>query len=205
MVKLFKYRTKEQEADTLASFLPDGRPFLAKRYSGTTLRGLLLGLGQECLRAEGHLNDMTHEHDIRTTTWLIEEWESALGIPDDCIPVANTLEQRRKNVLLKLSALGLQTQKDYEDLAAVLGGTITIEKGGEYGIFPFTSFPIEFFDAPMTARFTWRIKIYNIDPPCIFPFNNLFPICFSSGISNIIECLFTKLKPYNTDLKFVYP
>lgn len=204
--RLFKTKTQLEHSTTLASFLPNGRPFLAKGIPQTNLYKLIYGLAAECARAENLLNDITYEHEIGQTTLLIEEWESALGIPDDCFPKATTLAERRRNVLLKLGGLGLQTAKDFIDLAAVFGVTITIDVGRCYGMFPYNcAFPITFMDSPQTARFTWRVNMWNITPPCIFPFVNLFPICFSSGASNIIECFFNKLRPSNTILTFRYP
>lgn len=202
--RLFKTKTVEQQTETLASFLPGGKPFLAKRLPQTTLYKLLYGLAVETARAEGLLNDLTYEHEIGQTSLLISRWEAALGIPDDCFSIEGSLEQRRKNVLLKLGGLGLQTEADFIDLAAVFGMQITIEKGAAYSFFPFnTLFPIEFVDCPATARFTWRIRLSSVTPACIFPFNNLFPVCFSDGFGTIVECFFNKLKPANTDLIFI--
>jgi len=41
---------------------------------------------------------------------FLDEWERALGIPDDCFDLANTDDERRINILTKLAALGVQTE-----------------------------------------------------------------------------------------------
>lgn len=203
--KLFKDKTDSQQQEMLASFVPSGRPFLAKRFPQATLYKLLWGLALECGRAEGLLNDITLEHEIYQTTYLIDQWESALGIPDDCIPIGSTIEERRRNVLIKLGAMGLQTEQDWVDFIAMLGWTATIRTGRCYGILPFScTFPFYFFAQPSDARFDWEITVDFGVPRCIFPFATLFPLCFSDGVTNILTCLFDKLKPTNTNLRIVY-
>lgn len=202
----FKSKSKEEQQQSLASFLPNGRVFLAKALPTTNLYKLLYGLAVEIARVEGVINDIASEHDIRTTTLLIEEWERALGIPDDCFPGTGDLATRRNHVLIKLASLGVQTEQDFIDLATIFGFTITIEKMAEFTIFPmYSMFPIEFSPDPMTSRFTWRIRFTSGTPRCIFPFVSLFPVCFGDNASNIVECLFDKLRPANTIIEYRYP
>jgi len=203
--RLFKTKTESNQQETLASFVPNGRPFLAKRFPQATLYKLLWGLAIECGRAEGQLNDITLEHEIYQTTYLIDEWERALGIPDSCMPVADTLEKRRNNVLLKLGAMGLQTEQDWIDFLAILGYNATIRQGRCYGIFPYVcTFPLYLFDQPMSARFDWEITVVGPGDPCIFPFSGLFPICFSDGFTTVLGCFIRKLKPTNTNIRIIY-
>lgn len=199
--KLFKSRTVEEQASSLASFMPGGRPFLAARIDGTKLRALLLGLAQELYRADNSLNDITYEHQIDQTTYLIEEWESALGIPGACIPVADTLAERRTNVLLKLKAHGVQTAQDFIDLMGFLGYTITITPGADIGLFALP-FPARFFDRPQTARFTMFVNIITLEFPNVFPLD--FPIAFANNIFAMLECLLDKLRPANVQLSIAY-
>lgn len=203
---IIKPKSAGEHQQLMASFMPNGRPFLAKSLSQTTLYKLIYGLAVECARVEGVITDIETNHDIRETTLLIDEWEKALGIPDDCFTNTVDLPIRRKQVIAKLASMGVQTAQDFIDLAAVFGYTIQVEAIADYALFPFyTMFPIEIWSDPMTARFTFRIRFIDTSPACIFPFTTLFPICFSSNIFNIVTCLFDKLKPANTDLIYVYP
>lgn len=203
---LLKSKSSEDHQQLLASFMPNGRPFLAKSLPSTTLYKLIYGLAVECARVEGVLTDIEVNHDIRETTLLIEEWEKALGIPDDCFTNTVDLTIRRKQVISKLAAMGVQTAQDFIDLAAVFGYTIQVEACADYGLFPFNNmFPIEFWSDPMTTRFTFRIRFIDTSPACIFPFTTRFPICFSSTMFNVVTCLFDKLKPENTVLTYIYP
>ena len=192
---LFKTKTATEHTTSLASFMPGGRPFLAAKIEGSTLRKMLAGLALELAREDTTLNDITYEHDISQTTQLIEQWESALGIPDDCFNNTGTLLERRRNVIIKLSS-SLQTAQDFIDLAAVLGFVIQIKTGSERGIFPFNNtFPIYFFDTPQSARFTEIFFVYTVSLPNVFPLD--FPINFNGNATDLLKCLFTCMSPAN--------
>lgn len=200
---LIRTKSVEDSTDSLVSFLPGGRPFLAARLSGTKLRSLLIGLATELLRVDGTLNEIGREHDITTTTQLIDEWERALGIPDSCFKGTGSLETRREQVRIKLAATGLQSAQDYIDLAALFGYTVEITAGADRGLFPFSlAFPIFFFDAPQTARFTQIVTITTTEVPNLFPLS--FPISFINDMVSIIQCLFNKLKPSTVVLKYEF-
>lgn len=184
MTDCIKTHTQSEHADCLASFLPHGMLYKAKNIGGSNLRKLLLGLCDELLRVEQKMNEVCTEHDIRQTTNLIEEWERTVGIPDGCLIVASTIEERRNNVLLKLAGLGLSTAQTYVDLAAVLGITCTAgpEPGGD--------------------KFTILITFYGITAPSMWAWQ--WPIIWGTDPAKGLRCLFNKLKPANCVLKFVY-
>lgn len=196
---LFGPHTKEEQTKSLADFLPNGKVFGGKLQDGTTLNRLLLGLGVEIFRAENKMNELGVEHDIAETTLLIEEWESALGIPDDCFDQDGTLEERRNQVITKLTALGISTREGFEALAAQFGFVVRVGSGAEFGIFPLP-FPFIFFKYPIDARFTMVVDFDKDQFPNVFALD--FPIEFSSSIVNVVICLFEKLKPANVCLLF---
>ncbi len=199
--KLFPVKTQDQQASSLASFMPGGRPFLAAKIDNTTLRSLLIGLAGILSDEEGVLNDITYEHQIDQTTQLLEQWEAALGLPDDVFTSLGTLAERRNNILIKLGRTGVQSAQDFIDLAALLGFTVSIIPGADRGIFPL-HFPVYIFDKPQTARFLMVTTVYTTAVPNVFPL--AFPIVFGSGINTVLERLFTKLKPANVELAFEY-
>lgn len=200
---LIRTKSVEDSTDSLVSFLPGGRPFLAARLSNTKLRSLLTGLATELLRVDGTTNEIGREHDITATTQLIEEWERALGIPDSCFSGTGDLATRREHVRIKLAAMGLQSEQDFIDLAALFGYTVQITAGADRGLFPFIlAFPIFFFAAPQDARYTQIVTIATTDTPNVFALD--FPIRFGSSITNIIQCLMSKLVPANVNLVFEY-
>jgi len=198
MPKLLTKHTLTEQADSLADYLPNGDLFIGKKLLGTKLRKLIEGLSGLLVDGEEQINLVSSEYDIRFTELFIKEWEGFVGIPDSCFDTSGTIEQRRKNVLTKLTALGIQTEADFIALAALFGVVVTIDAGSVSGVFPLV-FPLIFFPNPKTARFTLIVS-FQLEGSNKFPLT--FPIPFGSSNIGILECLFNKLKPANVDLIF---
>lgn len=193
-------RTQEQQADKLATYLPNDRLYQAKNRDGSNLRKILLGLAQQWLDFRGLINEVYDEYDPRSTTDLIEEWETFVGIPDSCISNKGTLEERRNNVLLKLAGINATTAKQFENVAAALGYTVTVTNGVDVGTLPAT-FPVPLVSAA-TAPFVIVVNLDASLAPATFPLS--FPISLTSNAPKILECFFNKLKPANTVVVFRY-
>lgn len=199
MANLITQHSKSKHADSLADYLPSGRLFNAARITDTNFRKLLLGLASELFTAEGYLKTVSNEYDINTTTLLIEEWEGALGIPDTCFAADGTIDDRRRDVLVKLASLGVQTPEDFEALGDIFGVSVTVNAGIDFSsVFPMT-FPFVFFNSAKDARFTIIID-FTVEPASRFTLT--FPFTFGSSGINVLECLFNKLKPANCDIIF---
>lgn len=191
----FTEHTRDQHANSIADYLPNGPLFRAKKLEDSQLRDLLYGLARQILIAEGKLIQTQDELDINTAEDLIEEWESQLGIPDECFLGDGDLEERRQHVLIKLNS-SVQTEQDFVDLAAALGIPVTISSGIEFSVFPLT-FPFLFFDSQKQARFTMIVD-FNVGASNEFP--QTFPITFDDKGTTIVRCLFDKLKPANVNI-----
>ena len=168
--------TKEQHTDVLASFVPVGRSYEAAFVEASGLRRYLAASSNEFKRLQDLIATFLEQLDPVTTENFISEWENALGIPDSCIPIAATDDERRDNIVLKLNALSVQTEADFIALAAAFGFTITfIEPAFPPYNVPFTptspvgSFPP--YDVPFTptsapgGTFSWIIQgDFDTDP-----------------------------------------
>lgn len=123
MSELIVRHTQDEMVASLAAFLPGGELFEGALIPGTNQHALLVGISGELLRAENFLFLYNSEFLPDQTTVFIEEWESALGIPDDCFPgpAESDVETRRLHILVKLASLGVQTSDDFENLATILG------------------------------------------------------------------------------------
>lgn len=198
MVGLLKTHTNTEQANSLADYLPNGYVFEAKKVPEANLRRLLEGMAILLQDTEQKINLLADQYDIRTTTELIEEWEGFVGIPDCCFPVADTIEERRANVLLKLTAMGVQTEAEFEALGDLLGINIDVIPGGVHGIFPIT-FPIIFFGSAKEARFT---LIVDYEIAGNYSFTYTFPILFDTQTVSTLKCVLGKLKPANVQLIF---
>jgi len=197
---MLKERTQTQQADILAQYLRDDSLHEAKNRDGSTLRKILIGLASEWLNFRSKINETSNEYNPKTTTKLIEEWEQFVGIPDDCIPVASTIEQRRLNVLLKLAGINATTEKQFKNVASILGYNIEVSNGVSTSTFPLTLPFLLISEA--SAPFTIVITL----PSSIQPngFALTFPFTLTSQQPAILDCLFNKLKPANTQLFFRY-
>ena len=197
---MLKERTQTQQADILAQYLRDDNLHEAKNKDGSTLRKILIGLASEWLNFRSKINEVSNEYNPKTTTKLIEEWEQFVGIPDNCIPVASTIEQRRLNVLLKLAGINATTEKQFKNVASILGYNIEVSNGVSTSTFPLTLPFLLISEA--SAPFTIVITL----PSSIQPngFALTFPFTLTSQQPAILDCLFNKLKPANTQLFFRY-
>ena len=102
-MSFIKQRTTTQQTDVLAGYLPNDDLHALKNKDGSNIRKVLIGLAAQWGRFRDTINEVYAEYDPENTTALIEEWEEFVGIPDECISNDGTLEERRVNILLKLS------------------------------------------------------------------------------------------------------
>jgi uncharacterized protein YmfQ (DUF2313 family) len=193
-------RTKTEQTDVLAQYLRDDKLHLSKNIEGSNLRKVLIGLACEWLRTRDKIDEMYEEYDINSTTQYIEEWERVVGIPDDCINNAGSLEDRRQNILLKLAGVNVTTAKQFENLAALLGFTVTVETGVETSTFPMTLpfILLSEAEAPFVIVVTLDASLEPSGLPLTLPFT------LSEQAPEILQCFFEKLKPANTTVIFRY-
>ncbi len=116
-------RNQQEQAQSLRAYMPSGRLF-----NGDNFKNWMLGLAGELIRATELIETYSQEIIPDNTVLLIDEWESALGIPDDCFPGTGAVAERRLHVLVKLASLGVQTAQDFIDLAALFGITVTVAR-----------------------------------------------------------------------------
>jgi len=188
----------DDHADALADYMPNGRLFEAKKIGDSNFRQLLRGIGSELFTSEGYLVSLGQEYLPDKTVLFIEEWESALGIPDDCFSVTGSTDERRKNILIKLASLGVQTANDFESLGDIFGVSVTVTSGIDFITFPLT-FPWLLFSSTTESRFTIVID-FTVQGASEFPLT--FPFIFGTSEIGILECLFNKLKPANCNIIF---
>ena len=193
MIKL----SKEEQAQTLANYLPGGSPFAGKNVSGTNIRNFLLGLASELLRTDEIIELIRTQLLPETTDYYISEWESAVGIPDACFDNVGTDAERRLQIIVKLACMNAQTSGDFITLAAKFGVTVKIIAGSVHGAFPYI-FPILFLGDGTSAHHHIVVDA-NLD---ITAFPYTFPILFGASAPALIECLFNQIKPATVKVLF---
>ncbi len=204
-------RTLEEQANSLASYLPTGRVWGSKNISGTVMRALLEGLSGELIRNAALIEEFRQEILPDETILMLDEWERAVGIPDKCFTGRGTDDERRNDVLAKLASLGVQTAEDMRLLALRVYGialTITTPTRNPEHVFPYTFNLVAGTPDPDTdagvmrfdlsdreARFQIIINYDDLPEPVVFPYT--FPIPFLTRELAVIQCLFTLLRPAN--------
>lgn len=187
----------EDHANAIAAHLLNGKTFEAKNIGESNFRQLLLGIAGEFRIAQEYIETLEKEYPPDNTTLFLEEWESALGIPDDCFSGAGTIEERQRDVLVKLASLGVQTADDFVRLAAIFGKTVTVSSLAEVAFPPYDVpfLPVDVAAARFIIRVSGENLIANI-PPYDVPFTP------SSGES-VLECVLNKVAPANCRVVFV--
>jgi uncharacterized protein YmfQ (DUF2313 family) len=167
------------------------------------LTRLLSGLSPEFARIHGRVLDLIRESDPRTTVEMLQEWERALGLPDNCSStLAPTLQARRDYVLTRLVSLGGQSRAYYIAVAARLGYAISIEE-----FRPFQCGRSQCGDALNSQDWIW---VWQVNGPAVTIRN------FACGEStcgeplrtwgnDTLECRLNSIKPAHTRIIFSYP
>lgn len=187
----------DEHMQALADYLPQGRLFEAKNIHNSEFRKLLRGLAGELFNAQGYLTALNDEYFPDGTTLFIEEWERALGIPDDCFLGVGDIVTRRRDIVVKLAALGVQTAADFVTLAALFGVAVTVTPLSDEAILPL---PVPFtpVETLASARFTVVVTGENLItnvPPYDVPFDLL------QG-QTVMECLFQLQTQANCNIIF---
>ena len=194
--------TKEDHTQITSRYLLDGALAFAKSKPDSTWYKLIHSFSSEFKRLESQINETNQEVYPEETESLISRWEKDLGFPNDVFDIADTLEQRRNNVIIWLTALGVQTADDFIALANLLGySTIEIVAGTDAGGFALP-FPFTFFS---TSKAAFNTIIVRLDSDLVesqFPMQ--WPYPFSSFDIGIIQRLFERLKPATDKVIFKF-
>ena len=185
-------RYKEQ-AQLLANYLPSGKFWEAKNISESNLRKLLNAFGKEFVNIEDTLTWLKRELNIQTTFDLIQYWEYMYGIPDgDGIFVISnkTIEERRKNLIIKELMDGADKYTDWEYIAKQFGFNVRVRPCTETEIKPLTN-----------ARYNIVVEFLDFRPPQ--EFTMYFPIYFSDVDISLIKKVFKIIKPSDCDIIYV--
>ena len=184
----------------LQALLPRGLAWAKQQTSVLTL--LLLAWADELARVDLRCDDLANEADPRTTSELLLDWERVAGLPDICVTIDQSLEQRRAALESKLTMIGGQSRAYFISLALALGyigATIT-----EFSMFTCNSTCNDELNS-QNDLFAWLINlplsmggifIMDCDSDC-----NSY---LRSWGDEAIECRINKFKPAHTNVLFAY-
>ncbi|GJD58345.1 YmfQ family protein [Methylobacterium dankookense] len=146
------------------------------------------------------------ESDPRFTLELLGEWERAFGLPDPCIPVVQTIPERHKALVDRITQVGGQSRAFFTGIAARLGYSITITEyhAFQFGLSSFGGSRGKF--NPPNMRFVWTIRVTGARltrfqfGQSSFGRDSFLEIRRAEDL----ECMFNRLKPAHTKLFFNY-
>lgn len=191
----------EQYTQQLAALLPQGPLWEDLRQSGSNAMLLLQAFAEECARIDTRTEDLIDETDPRTFYELLSGWEQYLGLPDKCVGLGVTLEQRREAVLATLTNAGGQSRQHFIDVATRLGvpGS-SITEYDPYTVDDAVDDPIHGTD----WRFVWKLTAPT--PPINqFTVDSLVDESLGEQAPTTrLECVINANKPAHTIALFEY-
>jgi uncharacterized protein YmfQ (DUF2313 family) len=189
-------RNAEEYKRLLKSLLPKGK--IWNREDGSTLSEFLHGEAEELARLETRSEELLVERDTRKTTELLIEHETDFSIPDDCSELAGTIEERRRLLTSKLTAIGQQDKDYFIEVALSLGYVITINEFS-----PFICGVGESGDpcGDLDVLFYWEVLVQGQGAGIVYftsgESQSGDPLQFTPG-ADLLKCVFAKLKPAHT-------
>ena len=117
--------------EQLNALLPPGR--IWPREPDSRFQLLLLALAERLCAVEVRAGDLLVELYPPTTVEIIDEWEAMLGLPDECAPPAQTLQERRLRVIERLTVRPNPTAEYLVAVCQTLGyASVTITETGPF-------------------------------------------------------------------------
>ena len=216
----FIRRHGDDYAHASSELLPRGQAWPREPDSTLmrTIDGLAQSWGDPVDRRAADLLEI--ESDPRTTHELLPDWERAWGLPDPCLPVPSTEEQRRIALVEKMTRMGGQSRQWYYQFSrAIVGTKIYIQEFA-----PFTCGISQVGDTRPGPEGEWEEGHYRweIGRPEIRFYWRVRPLgktlhWFRCGRDNCgedphckitpdvaLECILTRLKPAHTHIVFDY-
>jgi uncharacterized protein YmfQ (DUF2313 family) len=117
-------RDAARYARLMLSLQPPGRAL--SRDPDSERGRYFAAMAVEFARIDDVFEQLLAERSPRTAYWLLPEWETSLGLPDECTGQAETIAERRAIAHARMIATGGQDPAYFEEVAKALGYDITI-------------------------------------------------------------------------------
>ena len=185
----------------LQALLPRGLAWAKEQASNLTL--LLAAWADEFARVDLRCDELVNEADPRSAFELLPDWERIAGLPDPCVTIGQSIDQRQSALVSKLIMSGGQSRAYFIGIAEAMGYPgATIDE-----FWMMTC--IDDCNAEINSQadlFCWRINL----PASI---GGLFLMNCKSDCNNAlqswgdeaIECRINNYKPAHTNVIFAYP
>lgn len=192
--------TADDYLGQLQALLPRGLAW-ARQASGVLTR-LLLAWADEFARVDLRCDDLAEEADPRTTSELLLDWERVAGLPDPCVTISQTIEQRRSALASKLTYAGGQSRAYFIGLAEGMG-----YPGATIDEFALMTCNDDCNDSlySIADLFTWRLNLSGATGGVfLMTCNSDCNGALQSWGNEALECRVNKFKPAHTAALFAY-
>jgi len=110
-------RSGDDYREAFFSLLPDGQAWSSKQIIGSVLYQIADGLCQYWGFVDSRAADLLEtESDPGTTMELLPDWERNWGLPDPCYTAPQTVAERRRALVQRMTLLGSQSRQFDHDL-----------------------------------------------------------------------------------------
>ncbi len=191
-------RTPEHYLAQLQALLPPGAAW--PRDLDATLTQVLLALADEFARLDARTFDLLDESDPRTVLEMLIDWERVFGLPEPCAKEGElTFNERRENLVEKVTRLGGQSRQYFIEVAARIGFEITITEFRPHHVMRDVMYPL--YDIHWVHHWQvngpeetvkWHTVMSGVNEP------------LASWGNELLECNIRRLRPAHTTVQFAY-
>lgn len=192
--------TVDDYTRALVALMPSGLAWL--RDKGSTQYATLRALGNSFARSDSESQSILTGAFPSTALMMLSEWESTLGLPDDCsFGESNNIGKRQRAVVSKLISTGGLNRDYYTNIAAILGYEVTITQ----------------FRPAMCAMsvcgdaingeewpFTWQINTFGSIYTYSYAVTTYCGDLLASWGDKAFECAINKIAPSHINIIFSY-
>jgi uncharacterized protein YmfQ (DUF2313 family) len=210
-------RGQDEYWHAISALLPWGIAW--PRWPSTVQMKVMRGLAGILGFMDGRAGDMLErESDPRITVEMLDQWERAWGLPDPCYEGPQTIGERQKHLVLRMTMLGGQSRAHFIQYAKFLGYEVSISEyrpfmvgvdrcgdnreyraDGSLGEWPCQI-------GPPTMRFVWTMHVHSV---------RLTWFRAGAGQAGIdphlrialaidLECVIRRWRPAHTEVLFDY-
>jgi uncharacterized protein YmfQ (DUF2313 family) len=202
----------------LSALLPSGIAW--PRWPDTVLMRTVKGLAGIMGWVDNRAADLLErESDPRQTVEMLDSWEKAWGLPDPCYAGPQTIGERQKHLVLRMTMMGGQSRQFFIGVAKFLGYDISISEyrpfmvgidrcgdnraylpDGSLGPWPCWIGP------PAENRFVWTVHVHQTNLVWFRASKGQAGIDphLRIGLASDLECVIRRWRPAHTVVLFDY-
>lgn len=186
------FKAPNDTSQQMADCLPSGRAWGLRNDPASNTRKLINCLSVVHNRAQQQIETLSDEFNIDETFDLLEDWEKSVGLPDQCIGLSQTIQDRRQDVIKRLKKMPIVTIADLQAYINALfpGLGVTLYPGYDYYSFEYE------FEVPLLGGVSDKFIIVAEVQLSENIFEYEFEMEFEGGVDTTrLECLLNKILP----------